>query len=186
MFKAWLVTKADKQQTAALTQLDEGQLPEGDVTVRIENSSINYKDALALTGKAPIIRRFPMIPGIDLGGIVEQSGNHNYHPGDKVIVNGWEIGEVHWGGLSELARLRSEWLIKLPEPLTLFDAMALGTAGYTAMLAVMALEKFGVSPDKGEILVTGASGGVVVLQLAFSQNSAMMSSRPPDASKKVL
>ena len=167
MFKAWLVTKADKQQTAALTQLDEGQLPEGDVTVRIENSSINYKDALALTGKAPIIRRFPMIPGIDLGGIVEQSTSHNYHPGDKVIVNGWEIGEVHWGGLSELARLRSEWLIKLPEPLTLFDAMALGTAGYTAMLAVMALEKFGVGPEKGEILVTGAGGGVGGFAISF-------------------
>jgi Alcohol dehydrogenase GroES-like domain len=134
MFKAWLITKADTQQTAALTQLDEGQLPEGDVTVRIENSSINYKDALALTGKAPIIRRFPMIPGIDLGGIVEQSRNHNYHSGDKVVVNGWEIGEVHWGGLSELARLRSEWLIKLPEPRALAEAL-------------------------------------VVLQLAFSQNS---------------
>lgn len=167
MFKAWLVTKADKQQTVALTQLDEAQLPEGDVTVRIENSSINYKDALALTGKAPIVRRFPMVPGIDLGGTVEQSRNPNYLPGDKVVVNGWEIGEVHWGGLSELARLRSEWLIKLPEALTLFDAMAIGTAGYTAMLAVMALEKFGVSPDKGEILVTGASGGVGGFAIGF-------------------
>lgn len=167
MFKAWLVTKADKQQTVALTQLDEAQLPEGDVTVRIENSSINYKDALALTGKAPIIRRFPMVPGIDLGGTVEQSSNPNYLPGDKVVVNGWEIGEIHWGGLSELARLRSEWLIKLPEPLTLFDAMAIGTAGYTAMLAVMALEEFGVSPDKGEILVTGAGGGVGGFAISF-------------------
>ena len=167
MFKAWLVTKADKQQTVALTQLDEAQLPEGDVTVRIENSSINYKDALALTGKAPIVRRFPMVPGIDLGGTVEQSRNPNYLPGDKVVVNGWEIGEVHWGGLSELARLRSEWLIKLPEALTLFDTMAIGTAGYTAMLAVMALEKFGVSPDKGEILVTGASGGVGGFAISF-------------------
>jgi acrylyl-CoA reductase (NADPH) len=113
MFKAWIVTKANTKQTAVLTQLDEGQLPQGDVAVRIVNSSINYKDALALTGKAPIIRRFPMVPGVDLAGIVEESR-------DKVIVNGWEIGEVHWGGLAELARLRPEWLMRLPEPLTFF------------------------------------------------------------------
>jgi acrylyl-CoA reductase (NADPH) len=167
MFKAWIVTKADTKQTTVLTQLDEGQLPQGDVTVRVVNSSINYKDALALTGKAPIVRRFPMVPGVDLAGIVEQSTDHNYRPGDKVIVNGWEIGEVHWGGLAELARLRSEWLMRLPEPLTFFDAMAIGTAGYTAMLAVMALEKFGVDPDKGEILVTGAGGGVGGFAISF-------------------
>jgi len=167
MFKAWIITKANTKQTAVLTQLDEGQLPQGDVTVRVVNSSINYKDALAFTGKAPIVRRFPMVPGVDLAGIVEQSTDHNYRPGDKVIVNGWEIGEVHWGGLTELARLRSEWLMRLPEPLTFFDAMAIGTAGYTAMLAVMALEKFGVDPDKGEILVTGAGGGVGGFAISF-------------------
>ena len=108
-----------------------------------------------------------MVPGVDLAGIVEQSRDDNYQPGDKVIVNGWEIGEVHWGGLAELARLRPEWLMRLPEPLTFFDAMAIGTAGYTAMLAVMALEKFGVNPDKGEILVTGASGGVGGFAISF-------------------
>jgi acrylyl-CoA reductase (NADPH) len=167
MFKAWIVTKSNTKQTAALTQLDEGELPQEDVVVRIVNSSINYKDALALTGKAPIVRRFPMVPGVDLAGSVEQSRDQNYQPGDKVIVNGWEIGEVHWGGLAELARLRPEWLMRLPEPLTFLDAMAIGTAGYTAMLAVMALEKFGVNPDKGEIVVTGASGGVGGFAISF-------------------
>lgn len=160
MFKAWLVTKSGDQYTAALTELDESELPDGDVMVRIVNSALNYKDALALTGKAPVVRRFPMVAGVDLAGIVEQSSSPKFNPGDKVILNGWEIGEVHWGGLSEVARVKSEWLIKLPAPFTLSQTMAIGTAGYTAMLAIMALETFGLSPDRGEVLVTGASGGV--------------------------
>jgi acrylyl-CoA reductase (NADPH) len=160
MFKAWLVSNSGDQYTAALTELDESQLPIGDVTIRIANSALNYKDALALTGKAPVVRRFPMVPGVDLAGIVEQSSSAKFNPGDKVILNGWEIGEVHWGGLSEVARVKSEWLIKLPAPLTLSQAMAIGTAGYTAMLAIMALESFGLTPERGEVLLTGASGGV--------------------------
>jgi acrylyl-CoA reductase (NADPH) len=160
MFKAWLVTKTDTSYNSAFVELNESDLPEGDVTVRVTNSSMNYKDALALTGKASVVRRFPMIPGIDLAGIVEKSGSPEFHPGEKVILNGWNVGETHWGGFSEMARVKAEWLIKLPSAFTLFQTMAIGTAGYSAMLAVLALEKFGIDPSKGEILVTGASGGV--------------------------
>lgn len=160
MFHAWFISKVNTESIVEFTELDESQLPEGDVTVRVLNSAMNYKDALALTGKAPVVRRFPIVPGIDLAGVVEASENPEFRPGDKVIVDGWEIGEVHWGGLSERARVRSEWLIKLPEPFTLAQAMAIGTAGYTAMLAILALERCGITPDSGEVLVTGANGGV--------------------------
>lgn len=160
MFNAWLVTKIDSRYQAALTQLDEDQLPNGDVTVRIVNSTINYKDALALTGKAPVVRRFPMVPGVDFAGIVEQSESSDFRPGDSVILNGWEVGEIHWGGLSELARVKSEWLLGLPSPFTLSQTMTIGTAGFTAMLAIQALEMYGIMPDCGKVLVTGATGGV--------------------------
>jgi acrylyl-CoA reductase (NADPH) len=133
---------------------------EGDVTVRVEYSTLNYKDSLAITGGSPVVRSFPMVPGIDLAGVVEAGGSPDYSPGDRVILNGWGVGETHWGGFAEKARLRAEWLIPLPAGLTARQAMALGTAGYTAMLCVLRLEELGVGPDAGEVLVTGAAGGV--------------------------
>jgi len=160
MFKAILIDKSDDQQQVSLETLDETRLPEGDVTVRVVCSTLNYKDALAITGKGPVVRHFPMVPGIDLAGTVEHSSVDAYAPGDAVLLNGWGVGERHWGGLAEKARLDSRWLIPLPAAFTARQAMAIGTAGYTAMLSVMALEQQGVTPDQGEILVTGASGGV--------------------------
>lgn len=160
MFKALLIDKDDNGQRVALTELDEGQLPEGEVAVRTACSTLNYKDALAITGKGPVVRRFPMVPGIDFAGVVEQSDSPAFKPGDKVVLNGWGVGEVHWGGLAELARVKAEWLIPLEPAFTPVQAMSIGTAGYTAMLCVMALERHGVTPDSGEVLVTGAAGGV--------------------------
>jgi len=160
MFNAWFITKTGNDSRASLLQMKEEELPEEAVTVRVSHSAINYKDALALTGTAPIVRRFPMIPGSDLAGIVEASSSPLFEVGDKVVLNGWELGETHWGGLSELARVKAEWLIKLPDQFTFAQSMAIGTAGYTAMLAILSLEKQGVVPDTGEILVTGANGGV--------------------------
>ncbi|WP_136246893.1 acrylyl-CoA reductase (NADPH) [Halomonas borealis] len=160
MFKAILIDKQDERQRVALTTLDESQLPDGDVTVRVECSTLNYKDALAITGKGPVVRQFPMVPGIDLAGTVEQSSHDDYAPGDAVLLNGWGVGEQHWGGLAGRARLEGRWLIPHPEAFTPRQSMAIGTAGYTAMLSVMALERQGVTPEHGEVLVTGASGGV--------------------------
>ncbi|NWN81548.1 MAG: oxidoreductase [Halomonas sp.] len=160
MFKAILIDKQDGQQQVGLETLDESRLPEGDVTVRVDYSTLNYKDALAITGKGPVVRTFPMVPGIDLVGTVESSTSDAYVPGDAVLLNGWGVGEAHWGGLAEKARLDSRWLIPLPSAFTPAQAMAIGTAGYTAMLSVMALEQQGVTPDQGEVLVTGANGGV--------------------------
>ncbi|MBB3183736.1 acrylyl-CoA reductase (NADPH) [Halomonas fontilapidosi] len=161
MFNAILIEKDDDgQQHVAVKQLDESQLPEGDVTVAVDASTLNYKDALAITGKGPVVRKFPMVPGIDLAGTVEHSSSERYREGDRVLLNGWGVGEGHWGGLAEKARLSSDWLIPQPSAFTAQQAMAIGTAGYTAMLSVMALERHGVTPDKGEVLVTGASGGV--------------------------
>ena len=157
--RAILVTK-DEGYRADLAEVDEAQLPEGDIAVRIEYSTLNYKDSLALTGVSPIVRSFPMIPGIDFAGVVETSGSADYSPGDRVVLNGWGVGEVHWGGFAERARVRSEWLVPLPEGLTTRQAMAIGTAGYTSMLCVLRLEQLGVLPGAGEILVTGAAGGV--------------------------
>lgn len=160
MFKAILIDKQDDGQQVALETLDDSRLPEGDVTVRVECSTLNYKDALAITGKGPVVRSFPMVPGIDLAGTVESSTAEAYQPGDAVLLNGWGVGETHWGGLAGKARLDSRWLIPHPRVFSARQSMAIGTAGYTAMLAVMALEKQGVTPDRGEVLVTGANGGV--------------------------
>ena len=159
-FKAIRIDKADKGTTAALTQFDEAELMEGDVTVRVEWSTLNYKDGLAVTGKAPVVRRFPMIAGIDLAGTVEQSSHPQWKAGDKVICNGWGMGETHLGAFAEKARVKGDWLVRLPEGMSARDAMAIGTAGYTAMLAVLALEKQGLTPQDGPIVVTGAAGGV--------------------------
>ena len=158
--KAILINKDDAGYRAKLTDVDESQLPEGDVTVAVDYSTMNYKDSLAITGKLPVVRKFPMVPGIDLAGTVEASTHAEFKPGDKVLLNGYGVGEVHWGGLAEKARLSGDWLIPLPESFSPQQAMAIGTAGYTAMLCVIALEKHGVTPDRGEILVTGAAGGV--------------------------
>ena len=160
MFKAVLIERDDRPYRAALVSLDPERLPAGDVTVRVDYSTLNYKDALAITGRAPVVRQFPMVPGIDFAGTVAQSAHSAYRVGDRVLLNGWGVGEHHWGGLAQLARVKGEWLIPLPEAFTERQSMAIGTAGYTAMLCVMALQRQGVTPDSGEIVVTGAAGGV--------------------------
>src|SRR5262249_45328772 len=144
MFQALLLTQQDKRTIATLGPLDEAQLPEGDVTVRVEYSTLNFKDALAITGRGAIVRSWPMVPGIDLAGTVEHSDNAQWQPGDRVVVNGWGLGETHWGGLAQKARLRAEWLLRLPGAFSTSDAMAIGTAGYTAALCVMALQRHGL------------------------------------------
>jgi acrylyl-CoA reductase (NADPH) len=159
-FKAIRIDKADKGTTAALAQFDEADLMDGDVTVRVEWSTLNYKDGLAVTGKAPVVRRFPMIAGIDFAGTVEQSSHPQWKAGDKVICTGWGMGETHLGAYAEKARVKGDWLVPLPGGMSARDAMAIGTAGFTAMLAVMALEKQGLSPARGPMIVTGAAGGV--------------------------
>ena len=159
-FKAIRIDKAEKGTTAALTQFDESELMEGDVTVRVEWSALNYKDGLAVTGKAPVVRRFPMIAGIDLAGTVEQSSHPQWKAGDKVICTGWGMGETHLGAYAEKARVKGDWLVRLPDGMSTRDAMAIGTAGFTAMLAVLALENHGLTPKDGPIVVTGAAGGV--------------------------
>jgi acrylyl-CoA reductase (NADPH) len=159
-FKAIRIDKADKGTTAALVQFDEADLMEGDVTVRVEWSTLNYKDGLAVTGKAPVVRRFPMIAGIDFSGTVEQSSHPRWKAGDRVICNGWGLGETHLGAYAEKARVKGDWLVRLPDNISARDAMAIGTAGYTAMLAVLALEQHGLKPANGPVVVTGAAGGV--------------------------
>jgi len=159
-FRAIRIDRAEKGTTAALTQFDEADLMDGDVTVRVEWSTLNYKDGLAVTGKAPVVRRFPMIAGIDFAGTVEQSSHPQWKAGDKVVCNGWGMGETHLGSYAEKARVNGDWLVRLPQRISTRDAMAIGTAGYTAMLAVLALEKHGLSPGSGPIVVTGAAGGV--------------------------
>jgi acrylyl-CoA reductase (NADPH) len=166
MFKGLLIDKPDDNYRTRITDIDELMLPQGDVTIDVDFSSINYKDALAITGKSPVVRRFPMVPGIDLVGSVSHSSHLDYQPGDRVILNGWGVGEKHWGGLAQKARVNGDWLVRLPESLQPKDAMAIGTAGYTAMLSVLALERNGITPDRGKILVTGASGGVGSVAIA--------------------
>src|SRR5262252_127939 len=159
-FKAVVVAKTDAGQTVRLTDFDEKDLMDGDVTVAVEYSTLNYKDGLALTGKSPVVRRFPMIAGIDFAGTVTSSAHSAWKPGDKVIVNGWGLGETHLGAYAETARVKGDWLVRLPGSMSTRDAMAIGTAGYTAMLAVIALERHGITPSSGPVLVTGAAGGV--------------------------
>ena len=167
MFKAIVIDKNSDAYLDNLTELDEAQLPEGDVTVRVAFSTLNYKDALAITGRSPVVRRFPMVPGIDLAGTVEASNHPRYKAGDRVLLNGWGVGEVHWGGLAQKAKLNGDWLIPLPDAISESQAMAIGTAGYTAMLCLIALERHGLTPDKGEVLVTGANGGVGSFAIAL-------------------
>lgn len=160
MFKAILIEKQDAAQSVRLAELDEAQLPQAPVSVRVEYSTINYKDGLAITGKSPVVRRFPMVPGVDFAGVVETSTSDAWRAGDRVLLNGWGVGEGHWGGLAQKAHVNPAWLQRLPERFTAQQAMAIGTAGYTAALCVEALLKQGLTPDRGEVLVTGASGGV--------------------------
>jgi acrylyl-CoA reductase (NADPH) len=167
MFQGILITKDEGVYQAQLQTIDEAVLPEGDVTVAVEWSTLNYKDGLAITGKSPVVRRFPMIPGIDFAGTVTASANPAWKAGDKVVLNGWGVGETHCGGLAAVARVKGEWLVPLPAAFTARQAMAIGTAGYTAMLCVLALEKHGVRPADGEILVTGANGGVGSVAIAL-------------------
>ena len=167
MFKAILIDKQDGAQSARLAEVNESQLPEAAVTVRVEYSTINYKDGLAITAKSPVVRKFPMVPGIDFAGVVEASTNDSWRPGDRVLLNGWGVGEGHWGGLAQKARVNAEWLQRIPERFTAQQAMAIGTAGYTASLCVNALVKHGLTPDRGEVLVTGASGGVGSVAIAL-------------------
>jgi acrylyl-CoA reductase (NADPH) len=166
-FQALLVTKNADRQSVDVAELTDTDLMEGDVTVAVEHSTMNYKDGLAITGRAPIIRRFPLVPGIDLAGKVLRSEDPRFHVGDRVVANGWGLGETHHGGYAERARLKGDWLLRLPEILSTAQAMAIGTAGYTAMLCVLALEKEDVSPDKGDVLVTGAAGGVGSVAIAL-------------------
>jgi acrylyl-CoA reductase (NADPH) len=167
MFNGILIEKDEENYQATVKELDENILPEGDVTVNVSHSTLNYKDALAITGKSPVVRKFPMIPGVDLAGTVTHSDSNKFKVGDAVMLNGFGVGETHCGGLAQTARLKSEWLIPLPKAFSPRQAMAIGTAGYTAMLCVIALEKQGITPDKGEILVTGANGGVGSFSIAI-------------------
>lgn len=160
MFKAIQIDKTDGQYAASLVELDEQALPEGDVTVEIDYSSINYKDALAITGRGPIVRQFPMVPGIDFAGKVIASDSADFAVGDRVLLTGWGVGERHWGGLAGKARVKGEWLTKIPDNADAKQVMAIGTAGFTAMLCVQAVLDHGVKPEDGPVLVTGAGGGV--------------------------
>ncbi|HYD61671.1 MAG TPA: MDR family oxidoreductase [Noviherbaspirillum sp.] len=185
MFKGILIEKDESGYRAAVREIDESQLHEGNVTVRISHSTLNYKDGLAITGKGPVVRKFPMVPGIDLVGVVEESTHPEHKVGNRVLLNGWGVGEAHWGGLAQKARLNGDWLVPLPLNFSPQQAMAIGTAGYTAMLCVLALERHGVTPEHGEILVTGAAGGVgsvavaVLAKLGYSV--VAVTGRPQDA-----
>jgi acrylyl-CoA reductase (NADPH) len=167
LFRAILVEKTDTGQSTRLAELEEASLPAADVLVGVERSTLNYKDALAITGKSPVVRKFPLVPGIDGAGVVLESTNPSFRAGDRVLVNGWGVGESHWGCLAQRARLEGRWLLPVPAAFTATQAMAIGTAGYTAMLCVMALERQGVAPSKGEVLVTGAAGGVGSVAVAI-------------------
>jgi len=167
-FKAIVVSRdEEKKQSVAIVDMTEDALMEGDVTVRVEATTVNYKDGLAITGKAPVVRRWPLIPGIDLAGTVLHSDSEEWKPGDQVILNGWGVGETHHGAYAGIARLKGEWLVPLPEGITPRQAMAIGTAGYTSMLCVMALERHGIDPSRGPVVVSGAAGGVGSIAIAL-------------------
>jgi len=184
-FKAIVIDKTEAGQTVALTDFDEKNLMDGDVTVRIEYSTLNYKDGLAVTGKAPVVRRFPMIAGVDFAGVVEASSHPDWKAGDRVILNGWGLGETHLGAYAEKARVKGDWLVRLPKSMSPRDAMAIGTAGYTAMLSVLALEHAGLNPARGPVIVTGAAGGVgsvaVALLAKLGYTVAASTGRPEEA-----
>lgn len=184
-FKAIVIRKTDSGQTVALSDFDDGDLMDGDVTFRVEWSTVNYKDGLAVTGKSPVVRRFPMIAGIDAAGTVLTSSHADWKPGDQVILNGWGCGETHLGAYAEKARVKGDWLVPLPSGLPMRDAMAIGTAGYTAMLAIMALERQGVTPERGPVVVTGAAGGVgsvaVALLARLGYSVSASTGRPQEA-----
>jgi len=167
MFNAVMIDKTDDVQSVSLAQVNENQLPEGNVTIDVAYSTLNYKDGLAITGSSPVVRKFPMVPGIDLAGTVRESSHADWKAGDKVVLNGWGVGEGHWGGLSQVARLNGDWLVPLPSAFSEKQAMAIGTAGYTAALCVETLVQAGVTPDQGEVLVTGATGGVGSVAVAL-------------------
>jgi acrylyl-CoA reductase (NADPH) len=185
MFKALLLTQTDRVTHPALLDLDDSALPAGNVDVRVEYSSLNFKDALAITGRGAIVKQWPLVPGIDLAGVVERSDDNAWQAGDRVVVNGWGLGETHWGGLAQKARLSSEWLLRLPAAYSTRQAMAIGTAGYTAALCVMALQRHGLTPASGPVLVTGASGGVgsvaVVLLAGLGFEVMASTGRPHEA-----
>ncbi|MHB2166020.1 acrylyl-CoA reductase (NADPH) [Alsobacter sp. R-9] len=166
-FRAIVVTKTDAGYGAALREVDDAELMDGDVTVRVTHSTVNYKDGLAITGKAPVVRRFPMVPGIDFAGVVESSTHPAWKAGDAVVLNGWGVGETHWGGYGQRARVKGDWLVPLPAGLSAAEAMAVGTAGYTAALSVLALDRAGVTPAQGPVVVTGAAGGVGSVAIAL-------------------
>src|SRR6476659_7876541 len=166
-FKALVMSKGDAGQTLAWQEMAEADLMPGNVLVRVSHSTINYKDGLAITGKAPVVRRWPMIPGIDFAGMVASSTHPDFKAGDEAILNGWGVGETHFGGYAQMARVNGDWLVKKPAAFTAAETMAIGTAGYTAMLCVLALEKQGVKPDSGQVLVTGAAGGVGSVAIAL-------------------
>jgi acrylyl-CoA reductase (NADPH) len=184
-FKAIVIDKTEAGQTVRLTDFDENDLMDGDVTVAVEYSTLNYKDGLALTGKSPVVRRFPMIAGIDFAGTVESSSHPAWKEGDKVILNGWGLGETHLGAYAQKARVRGDWLVRLPPSMSPREAMAVGTAGYTAMLAVLALERAGITPARGSIVVTGAAGGVgsvaIALLAKLGYTVAASTGRPSEA-----
>jgi len=165
--RAILIDQVDDEYTVGLTDVDPAGLPNGDVTVDVEYSTLNYKDSLAITGASPVVRRFPMVPGIDFSGRVVESESEEFAAGDRVVLNGWGVGETHWGGYAEQARVESGWLVPLPSAFTTRQAMAIGTAGYTAMLSVLALEDHGIRPESGPVLVTGATGGVGSVAVAL-------------------
>lgn len=167
MFKGILIEKESEAYSARVSDIDEARLPDGDVLVNVQYSTLNYKDGLAITGKGPVVRSFPMVPGIDFAGTVAHSADSRYAVGDAVVLNGWGVGEQHWGGLAQKARVRGDWLIPLPKGLTARQTMAVGTAGYTAMLCILALERHGIGASHGDVLVTGASGGVGSLAIAL-------------------
>ncbi len=167
-FKAILISRdADKRQSVEVTELSDADLMDGDVTVRVEATTINYKDGLAITGKAPVVRRWPMVPGVDFAGTVMSSSHRDWKKGDQVILNGWGVGETHFGAYAGRARVNGDWLVPLPAALSAPDAMAIGTAGYTAMLCVLALERHGIAPERGPVVVTGAAGGVGSVAVAL-------------------
>ncbi len=186
--KAILLNKTDDGLLSKLTEISESDLMDGDVTIKVEYSTLNYKDGLAITGRAPVVRHWPMVPGIDFSGEVLDSTHDDWQTGDRVILNGWGVGEVHWGGLAEKARVNGDWLIRLPENMTARQAMAVGTAGYTAMLCIIKLQQHGITPDMGDILVTGASGGVGSIATRILSNlgySVIGSTKPGKESEHV-